>query len=92
MSVVPIHGAVAPGFETVQAEFEQNFTERGERGAACAIYYQGQKVVDLWGGYRDKQGYDNDSCEKGPFSLLLSLLQLKPLLFYTYEYIAAREV
>jgi len=51
---VSVHGAVAPGFEAVQAEFERNFTERGERGAACAIYHQGQKVVDLWGGYRDK--------------------------------------
>ena len=22
-------------------------------GAACAVYYEGEKVVDLWGGYRD---------------------------------------
>ncbi len=53
--VAPIHGMVAPGFEVVQDEFVRNFTERGELGAACAIYYQGQKVVDLWGGYRDEQ-------------------------------------
>jgi len=31
----------------------RNFTERGELGAACTIYYRGEKVVDLWGGYRD---------------------------------------
>src|SRR5258708_5301830 len=39
---VPIHGMVAPGFEAVQAEFARNFTERGELGAACAIYREGQ--------------------------------------------------
>jgi CubicO group peptidase (beta-lactamase class C family) len=48
-----IQGFVAPGFEGVRAEFERNFSERGEIGGACAIYYKGQKVVDLWGGYRN---------------------------------------
>ena len=47
------HGWVAPGFEEVETEFRKNFAERGEVGAACAIYHQGKKVVDLWGGYRD---------------------------------------
>jgi CubicO group peptidase (beta-lactamase class C family) len=55
MTSAPIHGLVAPGFELVRVEFERNFTERGELGAACAIYHQGQKVVDLWGGYRNQQ-------------------------------------
>lgn len=50
-----IHGSVAPGFEEVEAEFKRNFAGRGELGAACAIYYRGEKVVDLWGGYRDEQ-------------------------------------
>ena len=48
-----IHGFVAPGFEEVRAEFERNFTERGEIGAAVAAYWRGEKVVDLWGGRRD---------------------------------------
>ena len=48
-----IHGKVSPGFEEVRIEFERAFTERGETGAACAIYQRGKKVVDLWGGYRD---------------------------------------
>lgn len=48
-----IHGQVEPGFETVREEFTRNFKQRGEVGAACAIYYQGKKVVDLWGGYQD---------------------------------------
>jgi CubicO group peptidase (beta-lactamase class C family) len=48
----PIHGWVAPGYEAVRAEFDRNFAERGEVGAACAAYHRGEKVVDLWGGYR----------------------------------------
>ena len=48
-----IHGEVAPGFEAVREEFLRNFRERGELGAACAVYHKGEKVVDLWGGYRD---------------------------------------
>jgi CubicO group peptidase (beta-lactamase class C family) len=50
-----IHGEVAAGFEQVEAEFKKNFTERGELGAACAVYHKGRKVVDLWGGYADEQ-------------------------------------
>lgn len=49
----PIHGHVAPGFEEVRAEFARNFAERGEVGAACAAYYRGRPVVDLWAGYCD---------------------------------------
>jgi CubicO group peptidase (beta-lactamase class C family) len=51
-----IHGFVAPGFEEVKAEFARNFAERGELGAACAAYWRGSKVVDLWGGYQDTLG------------------------------------
>jgi CubicO group peptidase (beta-lactamase class C family) len=43
---------VAPEFQAVKGEFARNFTERGERGAACAVYHRGVKVVDLWGGFR----------------------------------------
>jgi CubicO group peptidase (beta-lactamase class C family) len=47
-----VAGLVAPGFEGVRAEFERNFAERGEIGAAVAAYWRGEKVVDLWGGRR----------------------------------------
>jgi CubicO group peptidase (beta-lactamase class C family) len=47
-----ISGKVTPEFEHVRTEFERNFQERGELGAACAVYHRGVKVVDLWGGYR----------------------------------------
>jgi CubicO group peptidase (beta-lactamase class C family) len=49
----PIHGSVAPGFEEVETEFRKNFRDQDELGAACAVYHEGEKVVDLWGGYRD---------------------------------------
>jgi CubicO group peptidase (beta-lactamase class C family) len=49
-------GLVAPGFEEVRAEFDRNFLERGEIGAAVAAYWRGEKVVDLWGGRRAPTG------------------------------------
>ena len=53
IAIPSVQGMVAPGFESVRDEFARNFAERGELGAACAMYHKGQKVVDLWGGYRD---------------------------------------
>lgn len=53
-----IKGHVAPGFEEVRAEFERNFAQRGEIGAAVAAYWRGEKVVDLWGGRRTPAGTD----------------------------------
>jgi len=41
-----------PGFEPVREAFIENFTRRGELGAACCVYQEGEKVVDLWGGVR----------------------------------------
>src|SRR4051812_41273292 len=47
---VAAQGFVAPGFEPVAAEFERNFTERADIGAAFAAMHEGRMVVDLWGG------------------------------------------
>jgi len=49
----PINGVCHPRFAAVRAEFEKNFRERGEVGAAVCVYQDGDKVVDLWGGYKD---------------------------------------
>ena len=49
-----IHGQVSPGFEGVHDAFADNFAHRGELGGACCASYHGQKVVDLWGGIRNK--------------------------------------
>ena len=51
-----IGGVVAPGFERVREEFERNFLERGEVGAACCVYLEGRPVVDLWGGTTTTSG------------------------------------
>ncbi|MFF3740280.1 serine hydrolase domain-containing protein [Streptomyces sp. NPDC002566] len=51
-----VSGAVAEGFEPVREAFARNFTARGDRGAAVAVYRDGRKVVDLWGGVRDVDG------------------------------------
>ena len=49
-----ISGFVKPGFEAVRDTFIENFEIREELGAACCIYYRGEKVVDLWGGIRNE--------------------------------------
>jgi CubicO group peptidase (beta-lactamase class C family) len=50
---IHIEGTAAPGWEPVRAAFVENFRSRGELGGACAVYKDGEKVVDLWGGTRD---------------------------------------
>jgi hypothetical protein len=45
--VPPMHGYVALGFKEVEREFERNFAELDALGAACAVYHEGEKVVDL---------------------------------------------
>jgi CubicO group peptidase (beta-lactamase class C family) len=49
-----IGGHVRSGFEPVREAFGENFTGRGELGGACCVYQHGEKVVDLWGGVRDR--------------------------------------
>jgi CubicO group peptidase (beta-lactamase class C family) len=50
-----IHGQALKGFERVRNAFTENFLRRGELGGACCVYHRGKKVVDLWGGIRNKQ-------------------------------------
>jgi CubicO group peptidase (beta-lactamase class C family) len=50
-----IDGWVAPGFENVRDQFEKNFADGLEVGAAFAAYHRGEKVVDLWGGVADER-------------------------------------
>ncbi|KPV60332.1 beta-lactamase [Paenibacillus sp. A3] len=48
-----VGGTVKRGFEGVKEAFVRIFERLGETGAACAVYWRGEKVVDLWGGYAD---------------------------------------
>jgi CubicO group peptidase (beta-lactamase class C family) len=49
-----VEGHVSRGFEAVRDVFAENFARRGELGGACCAYYRGEKVVDIWGGVRNK--------------------------------------
>ena len=55
MAEVRIEGTCDPGFERVREAFAGNFTHRGDVGAAVAVTIDGRPVIDLWGGYADKQ-------------------------------------
>jgi CubicO group peptidase (beta-lactamase class C family) len=50
-----IRGHVSRGFEGVGEAFAENFVRRSELGGACCAYHHGEKVVDLWGGIRNKR-------------------------------------
>ncbi|HLV73342.1 MAG TPA: serine hydrolase domain-containing protein [Vulgatibacteraceae bacterium] len=50
-----VQGHCDPAFAGVREVFEQNFAEGRELGAAVAVYADGRKVVDLWGGVADRR-------------------------------------
>jgi CubicO group peptidase (beta-lactamase class C family) len=66
-----VEGFAEPEFDAVREEFKRNFTERGELGAACAIYHRGRKVVDLWGGQRCRQ--NSQPWRQGTLCLVFSV-------------------
>lgn len=49
----PIFGHCNSQYEHVLNAFVENFELGEEVGAACSIYVEGEKVIDLWGGYED---------------------------------------
>jgi CubicO group peptidase (beta-lactamase class C family) len=51
---IDVQGQVSRGFEAVREAFAENFSQRHELGGACCAYHRGEKVVDLWGGIRNK--------------------------------------
>ena len=48
-----IAGDVDEGYGKVADVFRRNLTSGQEVGAAVAVYRDGVKVVDLWGGFRN---------------------------------------
>ena len=48
-----IHGTFDPRFAPVREALARNFAEKGDVGACVAVSYNGEMVVDLWGGFRD---------------------------------------
>lgn len=86
-----VAGDVDEGYGPVADAFRRNFAERGELGAACAVYRDGVQVVDLWGGYRDgfrRLPWERDtlvtvfSTTKGVASLAMALAHSRGLLDY----------
>lgn len=80
----PSEGTCDPRFAEVRACFENNFRELREIGAALAVYVDGRKVVDVWGGLRERTGaapaWSQDtlvnvySCTKGLAALCIQHL------------------
>lgn len=86
-----IRGEVKPGFEAVREAFAENFRRRSELGAACCVYHRGEKVVDLWGGLRNRSSgepWEEEtmacvwSSTKGMSALALALAHSRGLLDY----------
>ncbi len=78
-----VAGEVAPGWEPVRPAFEENFSVRGDLGAAVCVYRDGLPVVDLWGGTADTgsgRPYRHDTLQlifsstKGAVALCAALL------------------
>lgn len=93
LSVSPdlIGGSVDEGYGKVADVFRANFARRREIGAAVAVYRDGAKVVDLWGGYRDgitKKPWQHDtmvnmfSTTKGVASLAVAVAASRGLVSY----------
>jgi CubicO group peptidase (beta-lactamase class C family) len=64
-----VEGTVDPRFDAVAATFRENFTFRGDVGAAVCIHFAGRAVVDLAGGFRDAPSseapYDHATLQLG---------------------------
>jgi CubicO group peptidase (beta-lactamase class C family) len=87
--MLPVHGFVARGFESVRDAFATNLEHHGDIGAACAVYRAGKPVVDLWAGFADLAGgrsWEEDtiqivfSATKGVTAVCLNLLRERGLL------------
>jgi CubicO group peptidase (beta-lactamase class C family) len=52
---IHVYGHTAYGWESVRSVFEQNLIDELDIGASLCIYYRGECVVDLCGGWKDPQ-------------------------------------
>ncbi len=84
-------GDVDEGYGAVADAFRRNLSSGNEVGAAVAVYRDGRKVVDLWGGYRNGKSqapWEQDtivnvfSTTKGVASLAVALAASRGLIDY----------
>jgi CubicO group peptidase (beta-lactamase class C family) len=82
---------VASGWEPVRAAFLEGFEKGEEHGAGVSVYHRGECVVDLVGGWRDKDHtvpYDADALQvvfsttKGITSIAVAMCVERGLLDY----------
>ncbi|ESO00886.1 hypothetical protein HELRODRAFT_154931 [Helobdella robusta] len=52
---IHMDGVVSPGFEKVADAFRKNLETGWEKGGNFSAYYNGNLVVDLWGGFADEE-------------------------------------
>ena len=84
-------GEVDEGYGKVADAFRRNLSSGKEIGAAVAVYRDGRKVVDLWGGYRNgltQEPWQEDtivnvfSTTKGVASLAVAVAASRGLIDY----------
>ena len=86
-----IHGECDPQFKKVKETFEKLYQEDREIGSCFAVYKDGNPLVDLWGGFQDKdktKPWQKDnlitvySTTKGVAAFCIALAMEKGLLKY----------
>jgi CubicO group peptidase (beta-lactamase class C family) len=86
-----IGGDVDEGYGKVADQFRNNLSSGQEVGAAVAVYRDGRKVVDLWGGFRNgttQASWEQDtlvnvfSTTKGVASLTVAVAASRGLISY----------
>ena len=87
-----IEGTTAEGWEFVRRLLEENFNEERDLGASVAVYHHGQLVVDLWGGWFDREyqkPYDKNTLQlvfsttKGLVAVAVALCVQRGLIDYS---------
>jgi len=61
MNAVELQGTVSAGFELVADEFVRNFELRGDIAASCAVYLNGEMIVDVWAGATNEGPWQPDT-------------------------------
>jgi len=93
---VEINGEVSPGFEPVKNAFTDLWQDI-EVGASLCVYHQGTRVVDLWGGFRDREmtaPWERDtlvnvySTTKGLAALAIAILHDEDQIDYNEKVVA----
>lgn len=85
-----LHGTTHPDFADVSKTLRSVLPKKGPGGAAVTVYHKGEKVVDVWGGTRDRAGtpWEEDttsisfSTTKGVASTLLHIYADRGLVDY----------